>query len=74
MKKGMQMVSPNEMSPYKMDHEGSPAEMESVKQERKNLMQDMPVVKDAMGGRDMSWMSKHVTKVGGSPIKAHCTK
>tara|TARA_R100001198_G_C5159675_1_gene165356 strand:- start:539 stop:700 length:162 start_codon:yes stop_codon:yes gene_type:complete len=31
--------------------------MESAKQERKNLMKDMPVVKDAMGGR--SWMSKH---------------
>ena len=30
---------------------------ETNKQERKNLMQDMPVVKDATGGR--SWMSKH---------------
>ena len=28
-----------------------------AKQERKDLMQDMPIVKDAMGGR--SWMSKH---------------
>lgn len=57
--------SPAEMSPYKMGH--SPAEMGHspmenqnkgyAKQERKDLMQDMPVVKDAMGGR--SWMSKH---------------
>ena len=36
----------------------SPAEMSSyAQQERKHLMQDMPVVKDATGGR--SWMSKH---------------
>ena len=28
-----------------------------AKQEKKDLMQDMPIVKDAMGGR--SWMSKH---------------
>jgi hypothetical protein len=28
-----------------------------AKQERKDLMQDMPIVRDAMGGR--SWMSKH---------------
>jgi len=57
--------SPTEMSPYKMGH--SPAEMGHspmenqnkgyAKQERKDLMQDMPIVKDAMGGR--SWMSKH---------------
>jgi len=57
--------SPAEMSPYKMGH--SPAEMGHspmenqnkgyAKQERKDLMQDMPIVKDAMGGR--SWMSKH---------------
>ena len=53
-------------SPNKMGHE-SPAEMGQspmenqnkgyAKQERKDLMQDMPIVKDAMGGR--SWMSKH---------------
>tara|TARA_Y100000004_G_C8696775_1_gene319918 strand:- start:126 stop:428 length:303 start_codon:yes stop_codon:yes gene_type:complete len=50
----------------------SPAEMESAKQEKYNLMHDNPVAKDASGKRDMSWMSKHVTKVGGSPIKKHC--
>ena len=38
-------------SPNKMGH--SPAEMESAKQEKYNLMHDMPVVKHA------SWMSKH---------------
>jgi len=71
-----------QMSPYRMGHNDSPVENhhygtrkgESIKQERKDLMQDMPVVKDATGGRDMSWMSKHVTKMGGSPIKSHCTK
>ena len=64
--------NPVEMSPYKMGHSPaemghSPAEMGYspmknqnkgyAKQERKDLMQDMPIVKDAMGGR--SWMSKH---------------
>jgi len=53
--------SPAEMSPYKM---------ESAKQEKYNLMHDNPVAKDASGGR--SWMSKHVHKMGGSPIKKHC--
>jgi hypothetical protein len=46
-------------SPNKMGHE-SPAKNQNkgyAKQERKDLMQDMPIVKDAMGGR--SWMSKH---------------
>ena len=43
-------------SPVKNHHYGK-RKGESIKQERKNLMQDMPVVKDAMGGR--SWMSKH---------------
>ena len=38
-------------SPNEMGH--SPAEMESAKQEKYNLMHDMPVVKHA------SWMSKH---------------
>jgi len=43
---------------------------ETNKQERKNLMQDMPVVKDATGGR--SWMSKHsksAVQMGQSPLK-----
>ena len=38
--------NPVEMSPYKMGHE-SPAKMESAKQERKDLMKDMPVDKRA---------------------------
>jgi len=74
--------SPAEMSPYKMGH--SPAEMGHspmenqnkgyAKQERKDLMQDMPIVKDAMGGR--SWMSKHsksALRMGHSPAEMHCT-
>ncbi len=45
--------------------------MESVKQERSNLMSDNPVAKDASGARG-SWMSKHTRKVGGgSPVKLH---
>ena len=51
-------------SPNKMGH--SPAEMESAKQEKYNLMQDMPVVKHA------SWMSKHsksALNMGHSPLK-----
>ncbi len=41
--------------------------MESPKQERKNLMKDMPVDKVASGG---SWMSKHSqSRMGGSPMK-----
>jgi len=43
---------------------------ETNKQERKNLMQDMPVVKDATGGR--SWMSKHsksAFQMGHSPAE-----
>ena len=49
---------------------GDPAlHMESVKQERSNLMSDNPVAKDASGGRGSSWMSKHARKVGGgSPL------
>jgi hypothetical protein len=45
---------------------------ESVKQERHNLMNDNPVAKDASGGRDGSWMSKHSQSRmgGGSPLKA----
>ena len=41
--------------------------MESAKQERKNLMKDMPVDRVASGG---SWMSKHSqSRMGGSPMK-----
>jgi len=50
--------SPSEMSPYKM---------ESAKQERKDLLQDNPVAKDASGGR--SWMSKHSKSGMGSAMK-----
>jgi hypothetical protein len=41
-----------------------------AKQERKDLMEDMPIVKDAMGGR--SWMSKHsksAFQMGHSPAE-----
>jgi hypothetical protein len=43
---------------------------ESVKTERHNLMNDNPVAKDASGGRDGSWMSKHSKSRmgGGSPL------
>ncbi len=42
---------------------------ESVKTERHNLLTDNPVAKDASGGRDGSWMSKHSqTRMGGSPL------
>ncbi len=59
-------------SPNKMGHE-SPAKNQNkgyAKQERKDLMQDMPIVKDAMGGR--SWMSKHSNsafQMGHSPAE-----
>ena len=40
--------------------------MESAKQERENLMNDMPVDRVASGG---SWMSKHSqSRMGGSPM------
>ena len=66
-----------EMSPYKMGHK-SAMEMghESLaknqnkgyaKQERKDLLQDNPVAKDASGGR--SWMSKHSKSGMGSAMK-----
>ena len=77
-------------SPVKSGHE-SPAKNhhygkrkgESVKQEKYNLMHDDPVVKDASGKRDMSWMSKHsrsgIMMKGpiekghnGSPAEKHC--
>jgi len=62
-------------SPNEMGH--SPAEMESAKQEKYNLMHDMPVVKHA------SWMSKHSKSAmmmkgpmemghEGSPAEKHC--
>ena len=38
-------------------------------QEKKDLMSDNPIAKDASGGRG-SWMSKHVTRMGGSPLMA----
>ena len=70
--------SPTEMSPYKMGH--SPTEMGHspmenqnkgyAKQERKDLMNDNPVARDASGGR--SWMSKHsqsALRMGHSPAE-----
>ena len=44
--------------------------MESNKQEKYDLMHDNPVAKDASGGRDGSWMSKHSQSRmgGGSPL------
>jgi len=65
--------SPNKMghSPAEMGH--SPMKNQNkgyAKQERKDLMQDMPIVKDAMGGR--SWMSKHsksAFQMGHSPAE-----
>ena len=50
--------SPSEMSPYKM---------ESAKQERKDLLKDNPVAKDASGGRP--WISKHFKSGMGSAMK-----
>ena len=40
-------------------------------QEKKDLMNDNPIAKDASGGRGGSWMSKHSQSKmgGGSPIK-----
>ena len=75
-----------EMSPYKMGHKSamemgheSPAKNQNkgyAKQERKDLLQDNPVAKDASGGR--SWMSKHsksgmgsAMKMGHSPMEKH---
>ena len=54
-------------SPNKMGH--SPAEMESAKQEKYNLMHDNPVAKHASGE---SWMSKHsksAFQMGHSPAE-----
>ena len=53
-------------SPNKMGH--SPAEMESAKQEKYNLLHDNPVAKHASG----SWMSKHsksAFQMGHSPAE-----
>ena len=67
-----QMKSPMEAghSPVENHHYGK-RKGESVKQEKYNLMHDNPVAKDASGGRDVSWMSKH-SKSGGSPLGKHC--
>tara|TARA_R110002073_G_scaffold77425_2_gene187560 strand:- start:745 stop:1095 length:351 start_codon:yes stop_codon:yes gene_type:complete len=40
-------------------------------QEKKDLMNDNPIAKDASGGRGGSWMSKHSrSKIGGSTLMA----
>ena len=53
--------TPAEMSPYYNQNKGY------AKQERKDLLQDNPVAKDASGGR--SWMSKHSKSGMGSAMK-----
>jgi hypothetical protein len=53
----------------KMGH--SPNEMESVKQEKKDLMNDNPVARDASGGRPMILKHMGGSKIGGSPLKKH---
>ena len=42
-------------------------------QEKKDLMNDNPIAKDASGGRSGSWMSKHSQSKmgGGSPAKMY---
>jgi len=47
--------------------------MESNKQEKYDLMHDNPVAKDASGGRDGSWMSKHSKSQMGSPLHEKVT-
>jgi len=47
-------------------HKGGP-HMESVKQERSNLLHDNPVAKDASGGRP--WIAKHFKSTMGSAAK-----
>tara|TARA_R100001086_G_scaffold56896_1_gene25737 strand:+ start:33 stop:611 length:579 start_codon:yes stop_codon:yes gene_type:complete len=44
-----------------------PYHMESVKQERSNLLHDNPVAKDASGGRP--WIAKHFKSTMGSAVK-----
>jgi len=56
-------------SPNEMGH--SPNEMESVKQEKKDLMNDNPVARDASGGRPMILKHMGGSKIGGSPLKKH---
>ena len=46
---------------------GTPNEMESAKQERKNLIDDNPVARTAAG--DRPWISKHFKSSMGSPVK-----
>ena len=41
---------------------------ESNSQEKKDLMKDNPIARDASGARGSSWMSKH-SKSMGSPMK-----
>jgi len=71
-----------EYSPAQNHHYGT-RKGESIKQEKYNLMHDDPVAKDASGGRDMSWMSKHSKSAmmmkgsmemedKGSPAGKHC--
>jgi len=56
-------------SPAKNLNKGYGSEMESPKQERKNLMNDNPIASRASGG---SWMSKHSqSRMGGSPAKMY---
>ena len=55
-KKAPSMKAPMDMkAPMKMGHEApsmkAPMKKESIKQERKDLMKDNPVVKDASGKR-----------------------
>jgi len=42
--------------------------MESNSTEKKDLMKDNPIARDASGARGSSWMSKH-SKSMGSPMK-----
>ena len=46
---------------------GTPNEMESAKQERKDLMKDNPVARTAAG--DRTWISQHFKSSMGSPVK-----
>ncbi len=58
--------SPNEMGHSPMENQNKGY----AKQEKKDLMQDMPIVKDAIGAR--SWMSKHsksAFQMGHSPAE-----
>ena len=59
--------SSNKMKPMGPSmHKGGP-HMESVKQERSNLLHDNPVAKDASGGRP--WIAKHFKSTMGSAAK-----